>query len=183
MQLFDTHDVVNQAPLFENVNLFACDLALQEALEREGAGAAAARLHALGATLGRAETLDLGRQANANPPKLHSFDRQGRRIDEVEFHPSWHALMTLMIEHGAHAAPWDSDEPAPQVARAAQYLLFGQVENGAQCPVTMTYACVPALRAAGGPIAKRGCRKSCRAATTRARCRSRTSTAPWSAWA
>jgi len=152
MQHFDTHDVVNQAPPFENVNLYACDPALQQALLREGGAAAADALHQLGARLGRAEVLDLGRQANANSPRLHNFDRSGRRVDEVEFHPSWHALMTLMIEAGVHASPWDSGQPGAQVARAAQYLLFGQVENGAQCPVTMTYACVPALRQAG-PIA------------------------------
>ena len=149
MNPYDTHDVFNQAKAFENVNLFACDTVLQEALEREGGGHAAAALHELGARLGTAAVLELGRQANANGPTLHNFDRSGRRIDEVEFHPSWHALMTLMIEAGAHASPWDCGLPGAQVARAAQYLLFGQVENGAQCPVTMTYACVPALRQAG----------------------------------
>ncbi|HEY0061421.1 MAG TPA: isovaleryl-CoA dehydrogenase [Telluria sp.] len=149
MHHFDTHDVFNQAPAFENVNLFACDSALREALEREGGASAAASLHALGARLGRAEVLDLARQANTNSPRLHNFDRSGKRVDEVEFHPAWHALMELMIGAGAHAAPWDSGAPGAQVARAAQYLLFGQVENGAQCPVTMTYASVPALRQAG----------------------------------
>ncbi|PWF42246.1 isovaleryl-CoA dehydrogenase [Massilia glaciei] len=150
MNQFDTHEVLNQAAPFQDVNLFACDPALQEALAREGAPWAAAGLHALGAKLGRAETLDLGRQANVNAPKLASFDRGGRRVDEIEFHPSWHALMTLMIEAGAHAAPWEEGAaPGAQVARAAQYVLFGQVENGAQCPVTMTYASVPALRLAG----------------------------------
>jgi len=152
MNHFDTHDVFNQAGAFENVNLFDCDPALREALVREGAGAAAEALHALGAQLCRPEVLDLARQANANSPRLHNFDRGGRRVDEVEFHPSWHALMGMMIGAGAHAAPWDSGLPGAQVARAAQYLLFGQVENGAQCPVTMTYASVPALRQAG-PIA------------------------------
>lgn len=152
MNHFDTHEVFNQAPPFENVNLFACDSALREALEREGGGAAAEGLHALGARLGRADVLDLGRQANCNSPKLHNYDRSGRRVDELEFHPSWHALMELMIGAGAHASPWDSGLPGAQVARAAQYMLFGQVENGAQCPVTMTYASVPALRQAG-PLA------------------------------
>ena len=152
MHVYDTHTVLNQAAPFENLNLFACDRVLQEALMREGGGHAAAALEQLGATLGTAAILDLGRQANVNSPVLHNFDRSGRRIDEVEFHPSWHALMTLMIEAGAHASPWDSGEAGAQVARAAQYMLFGQVENGAQCPVTMTYACVPALRQAG-PIA------------------------------
>ncbi|MES2017530.1 MAG: isovaleryl-CoA dehydrogenase [Pseudomonadota bacterium] len=152
MNQYDTHQVVNQASSFENVNLYACDVALQEAVAREGGAFAADSLAALGERLGRAEVLDLGRQANANPPKLQLFDRSGRRVDEVEFHPSWHALMALMIEAGAHAAPWDGLQSGAQVARAAQYLLFGQVENGAQCPVTMTYASVPALRQAG-PIA------------------------------
>jgi putative acyl-CoA dehydrogenase len=152
MSDFDTHQVFNQAPPFENVNLFTCDPALMEALEREGAGWAAGELQALGAVLGRAETLDLARQANVNAPRLVSFDRSGRRIDEVEFHPAWHKLMAMLIEAGAHASPWDCVRPGAQVARAAQYLLFGQVENGSQCPVTMTYASVPALRQAG-PIA------------------------------
>ena len=149
MNRFDTHEVFNQAAPFGGVNLFACDPALAEALDREGGGWAAAGLHALGATLGSPEVLDLGRQANVNPPRLVSFDRTGQRIDELEFHPSWHRLMALMIEAGAHASPWDAGQPGAQVARAAQYLLFGQVENGAQCPVTMTYASVPALRQAG----------------------------------
>jgi putative acyl-CoA dehydrogenase len=152
MNRFDTHDVTNQASPFADINLYACDPALQEALAREGGGWAAGALHALGAELGRADTLDLARLANANPPRLVNFDRAGRRIDEVEFHPAWHRLMEMMIGAGAHSAPWEAPQPGAQVARAAQYLLFGQVENGAQCPVTMTYASVPALRQAG-PLA------------------------------
>jgi putative acyl-CoA dehydrogenase len=154
MNQFDTHEVFNQAAPFADANLFACDPALQEALAREGAGWAEAALHELGARLGRADTLDLGRQANANPPRLVNFDRSGRRIDEVEFHPAWHQLMALMIGEGVHAAPWDSGQPGAQVARAARFVLFGQVENGAQCPVTMTYASVPALRQAGAIAAR-----------------------------
>ncbi len=146
MESFQTHDVLNQSAPFENVNLFACDPALGEALLREGAGWAAGGLAALGATLGQAEVLDLARQANANGPRLHSHDRSGRRIDEIEFHPAWHELMSLLIGAGAHSAPWLDPRPGAQVARAAGYLLFGQVENGAQCPVTMTFASVPALR-------------------------------------
>ncbi|MDB5906871.1 MAG: isovaleryl-CoA dehydrogenase [Massilia sp.] len=149
MNEFDTHQVFNQAPPFADVNLFDCDPALRDALKREGAGWAEPALRRLGAMLGSADILDLGRQANANPPRLVSFDRNGRRIDEVEFHPAWHQLMALMIGAGVHASPWDSGQPGAQVARAAQFLLFGQVENGAQCPVTMTYASVPALRQAG----------------------------------
>jgi putative acyl-CoA dehydrogenase len=159
MNRFDTHEVFNQASPFADVNLYACDAALQQALAREGAPWAAAGLEALGAELGAAGTLDLARLANANPPRLVSFDRSGRRIDEIEFHPAWHRLMALMIGAGAHASPWaaagaPAPRPGAQVARAAQYLLFGQVENGAQCPVTMTYASVPALRQAEGIAAK-----------------------------
>ena len=146
MNQFDTHEVFNQAPPFEGVNLFTCDVALGEALAREGGGWAAPALETLGATLGSAEVLDLARQANANGPRLVNFDRAGRRVDEIEFHPAWHRLMALLIGAGAHSAPWQQPRPGSQVARAAQYLLFGQVENGAQCPVTMTYASVPALR-------------------------------------
>ncbi|MES2152966.1 MAG: isovaleryl-CoA dehydrogenase [Pseudomonadota bacterium] len=153
MNRYDTHEVLNQAPPFAGVNLFACDPALQEAVAREGAPWAGAGLLELGARLGTAEVLELGRLANLHSPRLQSFDRSGRRIDEVEFHPAWHALMTMMIEAGAHAAPWDGQQAGAQVARAAQYLLFGQVENGAQCPVTMTYASVPALRQAGPLVA------------------------------
>ncbi len=154
MKAFDTHDIFNQVAPFADTNLYACDLALHEAVEREGAAWAVPELLALGHTLGRAETLELGRLANVNGPRLVNFDRTGRRIDEVEFHPAWHQLMTMMIASGAHALPWDSANSGAQVARAAQYLLYGQVENGAQCPVTMTYACVPALRQAGAIAAK-----------------------------
>jgi putative acyl-CoA dehydrogenase len=146
MNRFDTHEVFNQAAPFADVNLFACDPALQEGLEREGGGWAAAGLQQLGARLGSAAVLDLARVANEFSPKLVNFDRHGRRIDEIEFHPAWHELMGLLIENGAHSLPWEGTQAGSQVARAAAYLLFGQVENGTQCPVTMTYASVPALR-------------------------------------
>jgi putative acyl-CoA dehydrogenase len=150
MNRFDTHEVFNQAPPFGDVNLFRCDPALREGLEREGGGWAAGTLDALGARLGSSEVLELARLANEFTPRLVSFDRAGNRVDEVEFHPAWHQLMTLLIENGAHSLPWEGAEAHPQagsqVARAAAYLLFGQVENGSQCPVTMTYASVPALR-------------------------------------
>ena len=147
MNPFDTHEVRNTVAPFENINLYAVDPALQEALLREGGAAAAASLHALGERLGRAEVLELARLANQHSPRLHNFDRNGKRIDEVEFHPAWHGLMALLIENGAHSSPWQGGAGA-QVARAARYMLFGQVENGSQCPVTMTYACVPALKQA-----------------------------------
>jgi putative acyl-CoA dehydrogenase len=153
MNPFDTHEVRNTVAPFENINLYAADPALQEALRREGGGAEAESLYALGARLGRAEVLDLARLANQHSPKLHNFDRSGNRIDEVEFHPAWHSLMSLLIGNGAHSSPWQGGAGA-QVARAARYMLFGQLENGSQCPVTMTYACVPALKQAPRIAAK-----------------------------
>lgn len=146
MNAFETHAVSNQAAPFADINLFRCDPALGEALVREGGGWAEAGLDALGEKLGQAAVLDLARLANLHGPRLVSYDRSGRRVDEIEFHPAWHALMEMLIGAGAHAAPWRAPGPGAQVARAAQYLLFGQVENGVQCPVTMTYASVPALR-------------------------------------
>jgi putative acyl-CoA dehydrogenase len=147
---FDTHEVFNQAAPFADVNLFRCDPALREGLAREGAGWAAATLDALGARLGSADAQELARLANEFTPRLVNFDRLGRRIDEIEFHPAWHSLMRMLIESGAHSLPWEGGEgerqAGAQVARAAAYLLFGQLENGSQCPVTMTYASVPALR-------------------------------------
>jgi len=148
MDPFATHDVENQAPPFTDVNLYACDPALQEGVRREGGGWAAPQLEALGARLGSGEVQELARLANLHGPTLASHDRAGRRIDEPEFHPAWHALMTLLVGAGVHAAPWSEPRPGAQVARAAQYLLVGQAENGVQCPLTMTYAAVPALRRA-----------------------------------
>jgi len=146
MNRFDTHEVFNQAPPFGDLNLFRCDPALGEGLAREGGAWAAESLDRLGGQLGSAAVLDLGRLANEFPPRLVNFDRSGQRIDELEFHPAWHELMRLLIENGAHSLPWETQQVGAQVARAAAYLLFGQVENGSQCPVTMTYASVPALR-------------------------------------
>src|SRR6476661_10851148 len=127
MNRFDTHEVFNQAPPFGDVNLFRCDPALREAVGREGAGWAVETLDALGARLGSAELQELARLANEFPPRLVGFDRAGRRIDEIEFHPAWHQLMALLIENGAHSLPWEDPRPGSQVARAAAYLLFGQV--------------------------------------------------------
>src|SRR5471032_362943 len=153
MNPYDTHEVSNQVAPFADINLFDCDPALREALLREGGAAEVDALHALGRQLGRAETLELARLANRNGPLLVNFDGNGRRIDEVEFHPAWHSLMALLIGHGTHASPWRVGAGA-QVGRAARYLLFGQLENGTQCPVTMTYASVPALRQAPRLAAK-----------------------------
>jgi putative acyl-CoA dehydrogenase len=141
-----THEVVNQSTPFVDRNLYGIDPALRDAVARNGAEWAQAELSVLGARLGSAEVAEWARLANAFPPQLKAFDRSGRRIDEVEFHPAWHEVMRLMIGAGVHADPWNEPRPGAQVARAAKYLLFSQVENGAQCPVTMTYAVVPVMQ-------------------------------------
>lgn len=141
-----THDVSNQPPPLENFNLFNSDPVLQEATVREGSGWAGESLARLGAQLGSAEMLALGAQANQFPPQLKTHDRFGNRRDEVEFHPAWHRLMTLMVGHGVHAQPWAEPRAGAHVARAAAYVMHAQVENGTQCPLTMTYAVFPVLK-------------------------------------
>jgi putative acyl-CoA dehydrogenase len=141
-----THEVANQPPPLADVNLYAADRALAEAVRREGAGWAEAELAALGGRLGEAEVLEWGAQANRHPPVLHAFDRAGRRRDEVEFHPAWHALLGLAVSRGLHSGPWRAPRPGAHVARAAGVFLLNQVEAGVCCPIAMTYAAVPTLR-------------------------------------
>ena len=150
---FATHEVFNQPPPLEDVNLFTGDKALQEAVEREGAVHAKASLSAFGAKVGSAEVLDLGRQANAYLPVLKSYDRFGHREDRVEFHPAYHRLMALSVEQGLHGSPWDhlkggldaKPKPGAIVARLAGTYMMTQAEAGHGCPITMTNAAVPAL--------------------------------------
>ncbi|MFL6194247.1 MAG: isovaleryl-CoA dehydrogenase [Thermoanaerobaculia bacterium] len=139
-------EVLNQPPPFEDVNLFTSDPVLAEALRREGAAWAEERVRAFGEIVGRRETIAWGFQANEHPPIARIFDRAGRRIDEVEFHPSWHALMALGVEHGLKSLPWREPRPGAHVARAAMFMLLAQVEAGVGCPLSMTYSAVPALR-------------------------------------
>jgi putative acyl-CoA dehydrogenase len=141
-----THEILNQPPPLADYNLFSSDRALGEAVRREGADWAGAALADFGIRLGRTETIEWGFQANQNPPILRAFDRYGHRQDKVDFHPSWHALMTLGIGEGLHAAPWAEPKPGAHVARAAGAFMLVQIESGVQCPITMTYGSVPALR-------------------------------------
>jgi putative acyl-CoA dehydrogenase len=136
----------NQAPPLEDLDLFSTNRPLVEATERAGAGWVLERAARLGRLIG-GEPLRWGFQANANPPRLETHDRYGNRIDEVEFHPAWHALMRLGVAHELHALPWRTDAPAAHSARAALYMTAIQAEAGFGCPITMTYAAVPALRA------------------------------------
>jgi len=136
----------NQPPPLVDYNLFEADAPLREAFEREGASWAHDLVHDLGSLAGTQQAIDWGFQANANPPRLRTHDRFGNRIDEVEFHPAWHELMHVAIGHGLHALPWREPKAGAHVARAAAFHIWSQVEGGHGCPVSMTYAAVPALR-------------------------------------
>ncbi|HSZ13131.1 MAG TPA: isovaleryl-CoA dehydrogenase [Solirubrobacteraceae bacterium] len=146
---WQTHTVFNQAPPLVDVDVFATNLPLVEAVQREGADWVTERASALGRFVGAAggPQQEWGRLANENKPILRTFDRYGHRIDEVEFHPAWHQLMQMGVEHQLHSLPWTSDEPFAHTARAALYMTAMQAEAGFCCPITMTFAVVPALRA------------------------------------
>ena len=139
-----THDVTNQPPPFADINLFANDAALIGASEANGAAGYARQLSEFGARIGSAEVQEWADLANKNPPKLKSFDRYGHRLDEVEFHPAYHMLMDLGLSAGVSGAAWRTDE-AGHALHAALLFLFGQADGGVCCPISMTYAAVPAL--------------------------------------
>nr|WP_275404025.1 acyl-CoA dehydrogenase family protein [Pseudonocardia acidicola] len=142
-----THEVTNQAPPLAGFDPMACDPALVDAVRREGAGEALPALRGLGRVVGSAEAREHARLANENSPVLRTHDRYGHRIDEVEFHPSWHRLMEISVGWGLHASPWQADPGSgAHVARAAGFYLVSQLEQGHCCPISMTYASVPALR-------------------------------------
>jgi putative acyl-CoA dehydrogenase len=142
-----THSVFNQVPPLEDVDVFSSNVPLVEAVEREGAGWVRERAAALGRLIGGEPQRLWGPDANQNKPVLHTHDRYGNRIDEVVFHPAWHKLMRMGVEHELHSLPWTSEEPFAHTARAALYMTAIQAEAGFACPLTMTYAVVPSLRA------------------------------------
>ncbi|MEP7155630.1 MAG: isovaleryl-CoA dehydrogenase [Betaproteobacteria bacterium] len=143
---FTTHEVTNQPPLLAPYDAYATDLALQQALQREGAGWAEKAVAAYGVVAG-GEAMELGTIANENKPRFKPFDRFGNRIDEVEFHPAYHRLMQLGISHGVTGFAWrNASTPGAHVARAALMYLHCQAEQGTCCPMTMTYASVPVFR-------------------------------------
>jgi putative acyl-CoA dehydrogenase len=143
-----THSVFNQSQPLTGVNWHDDDVMLREALDRAGAGVHAASLSALGAATGSEAVQELGRLANENPPKFKPFDRFGQRVDEVEFHPAYHDLMALGLDAGVSSAAWKTDT-APHTLHAGLLILMGHADSGVCCPMSMTYACVPALRHAG----------------------------------
>ncbi|MFZ5723647.1 MAG: isovaleryl-CoA dehydrogenase [Pseudomonadota bacterium] len=146
MFLASTHDVENVSRELTDYNMYTQDTALQEAVRREGADWATARLASFGALTGSAGYLELGALANKFPPEFDTHDRFGNRIDLVKYHPAYHELMKTAVEHGLHSSPWTDPQPGAQVARAAMSYLNGQVEAGHGCPITMTFAAVPSLR-------------------------------------
>ena len=149
-----THEVSNQPGEFAGRNLFTTDAALREAALREGGAWLEAPLTALGEAAGSEHVLELGEVANRCPPELVSFDRYGRRLDEVRFHPAYHELMALAMNHRIHDIAWAEPRSGGHVAHAALLALFTQAEAGTMCPMSMTYSAVPALRRTpevGGP--------------------------------
>jgi len=144
-----THEVFNQPTPLVDVNLFEGNRGLQDALKFNAPGLDTAPLVHLGQRVGSAEMQRHARLANVHTPELRTHDRFGHRIDEVEFHPSYHALMTTACEAGLHGTPYAEDEQASghaQVKRAAGFMLFTELEPSVLCPISMTYAVTPALR-------------------------------------
>ncbi len=141
-----THEVFNQATPLENYNLFLSNQGLRDALAFNGGAASAEFLTGVGAKLGSAGMLKAGATANQFPPQLKTFDRTGQRIDQVEFHPAYHELMRNAIGWGLHTGPWSETEPGGHLRRAAGFMMFTEVEASVLCPISMTYAVIPALK-------------------------------------
>ncbi len=150
-----THEVTNQARPFEGLNLFDINQPLQAALQRHHPGFDRARFRALGQDAGSAAMQADARLAHTHTPELRSHDRFGRRIDQVEFHPSYHALMAAALRQRLHGSPW-AEGPGSHVERAAAFMLFTEAEPSVLCPISMTFAVTPALRANAAIFAEWG---------------------------
>lgn len=152
---WQTHTVFNQPTPLNNSNLFLSDIALCEAITRHDAGWDSDLLASIGQQLGTAESLELGRLANAHPPELLRYDPQGQRQDDVRFHPAWHLLMQGLCANRVHNLPWEEEaRNGAFVARAARFMLHAQVEAGTLCPITMTFAATPLLLKTLPPLFK-----------------------------
>ena len=146
MHAFATHEVSNQVDELTDFDLLATDAALSEAITRAGADWCRPQLAQYAQRLGSASTWQLAEQANAHVPALQRFDARGRRIDQVEYHPSWHALQALYRSQGLASLPLRDPRPGRWTAWAAGFYLHGQVEQGSLCPGTMTMASIPVLQ-------------------------------------
>ncbi|MDQ2077198.1 acyl-CoA dehydrogenase family protein [Marinimicrobium sp. ABcell2] len=142
----ETHEVFNVSEPLENYNAYREDVFLQQLTQSMGANWAESELTSWGKKTGSAQWIQWGFLANANPPRFHSHDAYGRRLDWVEYHPAYHSLMTKALGHGLHSIPWNQPGDGAHVYRAALTYLQTQVEQGHGCPVTMTFSCVPTLR-------------------------------------
>ena len=140
-----THEVFNQPPPRVDVNEFTSHAALVEGVARYDAGWATAHLTEVGALVGTAEFQHAAELANTEIPRLHTHDRYGHRIDEVEYHPAYHQIIAAAVAHGAHTSAWAEPRAGANVARAATFMLFGQIEPGHACPISMTHSAVPSL--------------------------------------
>jgi putative acyl-CoA dehydrogenase len=152
-----THEVINQAAPFADLDLFAINRPLQDALRLHHPGHDPARFHATGRLIGSAGMQDHARLANVHLPELRTHDRFGHRIDQVEFHPSYHALMAVALRERLHGAPW-AEGPGSHMERAAAFMLATEAEPSMLCPISMSYAVTPALRANGAIFADWGAR-------------------------
>ncbi len=141
-----THEVINQPPPLVDYDVYSTDRTLVAGVGRHRAEWASEDLVSLGRLAGSAEAIEWGFNANEHPPVLHTHDRFGHRIDEVEYHPHYHRLMETAVANGLHAEPWRDPRPGAHVARAARFFVWSQVDTGHTCPVSMTYAIVPAMR-------------------------------------
>lgn len=139
-------EILNQASPLVDHDPFESDRALVEGLRREGGESFAESVRAFATLCGDGAVLRLGELANRHVPELHTHDRFGHRLDKVDFHPAWHALMQQSIEAGVHSLPWEDPVPGAHVARTAMMMLRHQVDEGSSCPLTMTFAVVPSLR-------------------------------------
>lgn len=146
ISVFDNHEVMNQPPPLVDCNLFETDPILGAALEREGAGWAVDKLAAFGRLTGSEHVAELAAAANRHLPELRVFDGAGRRLDEVTYHPAYHELMGIAKAHEVHSIAWTSARGGGHVAHMALEYLLVQAEPGVCCPITMTYAALPALR-------------------------------------
>ncbi|MGH8928200.1 MAG: DNA alkylation response protein, partial [Acidimicrobiia bacterium] len=142
-----THEVFNQSPPLENYDLAAAEPTLLDGLDRDGAGWASNQVVEFGRRFASTEVIEWGFLANSYPPRLRTHDRYGNRADLVEFHPAWHQLLDLAVSEGLHSLPWEPSSPkAGHVVRTALTFLASQIEAGHFCPISMTYAVLPALR-------------------------------------
>ncbi|HEX6935717.1 MAG TPA: acyl-CoA dehydrogenase family protein, partial [Actinomycetes bacterium] len=142
-----THEVTNQPPPLVGYDVLGADLALVEAVRTYAGESTVSDLAFLGRLAGSEQAQRWGVDANAHPPVLRTHDRYGHRVDEVDFHPAWHELMRVAVDAGLHGAPWSAQAPKhAHLRRAAGFVVWSQVEAGHGCPVSMTYAAVPALR-------------------------------------